>query len=292
MGSGHPPRPQTLRPTSFYFNVLSRRVKVAEIEFEVRATCPSPALARAMWPHILAGSIRRARAALHPPLTLALPSIRGGPSLCAGIDALTGARLTPLPDALSSALLAPPPCTVAAELSLPCPSPPPSPPPIAYRCPRRRLAACFALCAPLRCRCRQEAPPPAETPLLAAPAAAIVATAAVAAFSAAAVAVAAASDRLSPPSSPPRRHIAPLALPRLLPPYRCRGDRLRRHFRRQAAARCRRRRWFRRPRRHRRRSRLRRRRVRGWRVGGRDCSGYTRGACVRGARSRAPFWSL
>ena len=40
MGSGHPPRPQTLRPTSFYFNVISRRGKVAEIEFEVRATRP------------------------------------------------------------------------------------------------------------------------------------------------------------------------------------------------------------------------------------------------------------
>ena len=77
MGSGHPPRPQTLRPTSFYFNVFSRRGKVAAIEFEVRATRPSRALARAMRPHVLVGSIRHARAALHPPLTLASPSICG-----------------------------------------------------------------------------------------------------------------------------------------------------------------------------------------------------------------------
>ena len=31
MGSGPPPRPQTLRPTSFYFIVFSRRGKVAKI---------------------------------------------------------------------------------------------------------------------------------------------------------------------------------------------------------------------------------------------------------------------
>ena len=117
MGSGPPPRPQTLRPTSFYFNVLSRRGKVAEIEFEVRATRPSPALARAMRPHLLAGSIRHARAAPHLPLTLALPSIRGhslvqahrrthggkagAAAAAAATDAVFGALLAPPPSPLS-----------------------------------------------------------------------------------------------------------------------------------------------------------------------------------------------
>ena len=50
-GSGLLLWPRTLGPTTFYFFKFSRRGKVAEIDAEVRATRPIPALARAQRPH-------------------------------------------------------------------------------------------------------------------------------------------------------------------------------------------------------------------------------------------------